>query len=310
MTPLRIDTHKHIVPPSYKAWLERRGITAGGKPIPYWSPDDALRFMDANRIGFAVLSLSTPGAYIGDAAETKIKARELNAETAEIVAKHSKRFGFFATLALPDVEAAAAEAVHALDVLKADGIVLLTNTAGVYLGDRSLDPLMQVLNARNAVVFVHPGDLPAPPVPGIEHFVADFLLDSVRAAINIAKSGTLERTPNIRFILSHGGGFLPFAAARVARACTPNGDTKVGLALLRRFYFDTAIASSEFSLPSLFAFADPTHITFGSDRPYADVDRATWFTKELDRYPMDEKLRAAIARDNALALFPRLKSIV
>lgn len=310
MAPARIDTHHHIVTPRYRAWLEARGKTAGGKAIPAWSPVQALRFMDANQIAIAVLSVSTPGAFVGDKSEAREQARILNTETAEVVAGNRRRFGFFATAALPDVEASIHETTFALDHLSADGVVLLTNTDGVYLGDPSLDPLMAALNERRAVVFVHPGEPPMAPVPGIEAFVTDFLLDSVRAALNITKSGTLERYPDVRFILSHGGGFLPFAAARVGAAVSPDGKMDSGLQRLRKFYFDTALASSAYALPSLLAFADPERITFGSDVPYATETRSGWFTSELDRFELGSELRAAIAAKNALTLFPRLAALL
>src|SRR5262245_5962227 len=133
----RVDTHHHIVTPRYRAWLEQRGKTAGGRAIPDWSVDKALRFMDANKVAVAILSVSTPGAFVGDVSEARSQAQALNAETAEVVARHRDRFGFFATLSLPDVDASIAEATFALDRLGADGVVLLTNTAGVYLGDPS-----------------------------------------------------------------------------------------------------------------------------------------------------------------------------
>jgi predicted TIM-barrel fold metal-dependent hydrolase len=106
--------------------------------------------------------------------------------------------------------------------------------------------------------------------------------------------------------LSHAGGFIPFAAYRIARACAPDGNTAAGMEMLRRFYMDTAIASSSTSLPGVFAFAHPSRITFGSDLPYATPRRAGAFTSMLDKYPMDAKSRAAVARENAVALFPRL----
>lgn len=301
----RIDTHHHIVPSAYREWLKKRGLTAGGMPIPQWSPDSALSFMDAHQIRAAVLSVSTPGAYIGDAAEAKEMARVLNIETAKVVSQRTDRFGFFATLCLPDVESAIAEADFAFDDLKADGVVLMTNTDGVYLGDPRLEPLMRALNQRHAVVFLHPGALPAKPAAGVEPYVADFLLDTVRTAVSICKAGWFEKFPDLRFILSHAGGFIPFAAYRVARACASDGDAQKGMEALRRFYMDTAVASSPTSLPSLLAFADPRHITFGSDLPYANAARAGTFTAMLDAYPMAPKLRADIARNNACKLFPR-----
>jgi 6-methylsalicylate decarboxylase len=302
----RIDTHHHIVPGFYRDWLERNGHTAGGMPIPQWTPDSSLSFMDAHKIATAIFSVSTPGAYIGNAAEAREIARRVNIETAQIVAKNPARFGFFATLCLPDIEGSIEEARRAFDELKADGVVLMTNTDGVYMGDPSLEPLMSQLNERAAVVFLHPGALPGKLVPGVEAFVADLLLDTVRSAVSICKAGWFERFPNLRFILSHAGGFIPFAAYRIARACAPDRTVVEGLERLKRFYVDTAVASSPTSLPSVLAFAPPSRITFGSDLPYANASRAGAFTSMLDDYPMDGKLRAAIARENALALFPRL----
>jgi len=201
---------------------------------------------------------------------------------------------------------AIAEAAYALDVLKADGVVLLANVHGQYLGDAAFDPLMAALNERGAAVFVHPSHLPGPDVPGIPAFAADFLLDTTRAALNIAKSGALERYPDLKIILSHAGGFVPYAAERMARVISPDGQTPGGLARLRKFWFDTALSSSPYALPALLAFADPARITFGSDWPYAPAERSLHFTRLLEDYPLTEAQRHAIDRGNAEALFPRL----
>ncbi|HEX2544278.1 MAG TPA: amidohydrolase family protein [Ramlibacter sp.] len=303
---MRIDTHHHIVPPAYRAWLQNRGVTAGGLPIPEWSLETALDLMDAARVRTSIMSVSTPGVHLGDDAEARDKAREVNEYAAGIVRQHPERFGFFATLTLPDLEGAIAEAVYALDVLQADGVVLLTNVNGVYFGDASLEPLMAELNRRQAVVFIHPSHLPAEPVPGIPPFAADFLLDTTRAAINYAKSGALERYPDLKIILSHAGGFLPYAAERVARVCSPDGQNPGGIARLKQFWFDTALSSSPYAMPSLLAFADPGKITFGSDWPYAPKPRSLHFAGMLDAFEMSDAQRHAIDRGNAQRLFPRL----
>lgn len=305
-THRRIDTHHHLVPPAYAAWLKARGLDAGGLPIPDWSEEGALDMLEAAGIQTGILSVSTPGVHLGDDAEAREKAREVNEFAAALVARHPGRLGFFATLTLPDVEGAMAEAAHALDVLKADGVVLLANVRGTYLGDPAWEPLMALLHARKAVVFVHPSELPCAPVPGIPPFAADFLLDTTRAAIHYAQSGALERYPDLKIILSHAGGFLPYAAERVARICSPDGQNPGGIARLRRFYFDTALSSSPYALPALLAFADPTHITYGSDWPYAPKARGLHFAQMLDEFPLTSAQREAIDRGNALRLFPRL----
>lgn len=302
----KIDTHHHIVPPRYAAWLESRGINAGGLPIPSWSIEGSLDLMDASGIGSSILSVSTPGVHLGDNLDARRMAREVNEFTAEQVAQHPSRFGFFATLTLPDVEGAIAEVDYAFSTLKADGVVLLANVHGTYLGDESWAPLMARLNEHRAIVFIHPSSLPCASVPSIPPFAADFLLDTTRAAINIARAGWLERYPDVRIILSHAGGFLPFAAERVARIVSADGTIDGGIARLRRFYFDTALSSSPYALPSLLAFADPSHITFGSDWPYAAKERSLHFTHRLAEYPLEAAQRDSIYRTNALSLFPRL----
>ncbi|HOB65577.1 amidohydrolase family protein [Ottowia sp.] len=305
--PVRIDTHQHIVPPTYAAWLAARGLNAGGRAIPHWSVDGAQELMHGAGIASAILSVSTPGVHLGDDTEARDKAREVNEFAASVMRHDPARFGYFATLTLPHVAGAIAEAEHALDHLGADGVVLLANVNGTYLGDPAWEPLMAALNARQAVVFVHPSSLPTPPVPGIAPFVADFLLDTTRAAINLARTGCLERYPDLKIILSHAGGFVPFAAERMARACSDSGeDTAQGLARLRRFYFDLALSSSPYALPSLLAFADPARITYGSDWPFAPHARSLHFARLLDEYALTPAQRHAIDRGNAEKLFPRL----
>src|SRR5690349_18622758 len=98
----RIDTHNHIVPAPYADWLRSKGLDAGGLPIPEWSPESAIAFMDKHRIQTAIMSVSTPGVHLGDDSEAREKAREVNEYAAEVVRKHPGRFGFFATLCLPD----------------------------------------------------------------------------------------------------------------------------------------------------------------------------------------------------------------
>ena len=234
-------------------------------------------------------------------------ARDVNEYAAAVVRDHPGRFGFFATLTLPDIEGSVVELGHALDVLNADGVVLLANNRGVYLGDPAFDPLFDELNRRRAVVFIHPSVLPGlEPLDGLPPFVADFLPDSTRAAIRLGASGTLDRCPDIRFILSHGGGFVPYAAARISAAASPMGEAADGLAKLRSFYFDTALSSSPYALPSLLAFAQAGHVLFGSDWPYAPARTVGSFVKMYERYDLGPAERASIDRTAAEELFPRL----
>ncbi|MCF3941410.1 MULTISPECIES: amidohydrolase family protein [Gordonia] len=306
----RIDTHHHLIPPSYRAALAAAGIdAAGGRDLPDWSPDTSIETMDALAVHTAILSVSTPGTtFLDDAAAAVRLASELNDYCADLIQDRPQRFGFFATLPTPRAELATAEAIRALDDLRADGVVLLANSAGRYLGEPGLEPLWSELNARKAVAFIHPAELPGTAVSGVPPFAADFLLDTTRAAYLLVRNKIREQYPDIRFLLSHGGGFVPYAAHRMAIAIA--GDT--GRSILdaldefRTFYFDLALTASTTSLPSLLAFAQPGHITFGSDWPFAPLTAGSYFAANLENYAdLSTQQRDAIGWSNAAQLFPR-----
>jgi 6-methylsalicylate decarboxylase len=302
----RIDTHSHVVPPDYADWLRDHLALAGGLPIPSWDAVAALDVMDNHGIAAAVLSVSTPGVHLGDGADARAMARHVNDFAAQVVRDHPGRFGFFATLPLPDVDGALAELDRCFDELDADGVVLLANHRGTYLGDPAFDPVFDELQRRAAVAFVHPSTIPGlDPVDGIPTYVADFLLDTTRAAVNLARRGTLERCPDVRIVLSHAGGIVPYAAHRLALAASPRDHAADGLALLRRFYFDVALSSTPTALPSLLAFTTPDHVTYGSDWPYAPEPAVAGMARLYERFDLDPEARRQIDRDTAAGLFPR-----
>jgi predicted TIM-barrel fold metal-dependent hydrolase len=308
---LRIDTHHHIIPRDYRNALRKASIDeAGGRALPDWSPEGSLQTMADLDVGTAILSVSTPGTtFLPSAADAAALARDLNDYTANLVASQPDRFGFFATIPMPHLDESVTETVRALDDLKADGVVLLANNAGTYLGEDGQDELFATLDERAAVVFIHPADLPGPTVPGVAPFAVDFLLDTSRAAYLLVRNGIRRKYPNIKFILSHAGGFVPYASHRLALAITADTGRSPADSLedFSSFYFDTALSSSAAALPTLLAFAQPGHITFGSDWPFAPVTAGKLFAAGLDTYAgLDAQTRDAINRTNALALFPRL----
>jgi predicted TIM-barrel fold metal-dependent hydrolase len=254
--------------------------------MPDWTPDAALETMATLDVATAILSVSVPGtAFLPRPADAAALARDVNDYSADLVGHSPDRFGFFATVPLPHVDHAVAETV------------------------RALDELFAAPDARSAVAFVHPATLPGPEVPGIPPFATDFLLDTTRAAYLLVSNGVRHRYPNIRFILGHAGGFVPYASHRMA--VTIFGETGRSpfevLDDFAGFYFDTALSSSPAALPTLLAFAKPGHVTFGSDWPFAPLPASQYFAEGLDDYAdLDGSARAAIDHGNALALFPRL----
>jgi 6-methylsalicylate decarboxylase len=310
---VRVDTHHHTIPPDYRKALRRAGIDeAGGRALPDWSPEGSLQMMAELDVATAILSVSTPGTtFLPNPADAAALARDLNDYGADVVASAPERFGFFATVPMPHIEESVAEVVRSLDDLNADGVVLLANNAGTYVGEDGQDDLWAALDERAAVVFIHPADLPGPTVPGVAPFAADFLLDTTRAAYLLVRNGLRRKYPNIKFILSHAGGFVPYASHRMALAIMAETGASPADTLddFSSFYFDTALSSSSTVLPTLLAFAKPGHTTFGSDWPFAPVAAGQYFAAGLETYDaLDDGGRAAIERTNALALFPRLGS--
>ncbi|WP_068181185.1 amidohydrolase family protein [Mycobacterium sp. UM_CSW] len=308
---LRIDTHHHAIPSFYRDLLRKAKIDEeSGRALPEWSPEESLQTMGELNVATAILSVSTPGtAFLRDAKDAAPLARDINDYLAELVRAQPDRFGFFATVPMPHVRESVDEVTRSLDELHADGVVLLANNAGTYLGQDGQNDLFAALDARSAVVFIHPANLPGPVVDGVPPFAADFLLDTTRAAYLLVRNEICRKYPNIRFILSHAGGFVPYASHRMALGILSDTGRSPTDSLddFASFYFDTALSSSAAALPSLLAFAKPGHVTFGSDWPFAPVAAGKLFAAGLETYPgLDADARTAIERTNALRLFPRL----
>jgi 6-methylsalicylate decarboxylase len=308
-----IDVHFHAIPGFY-----RDALTAAGRGAtistgtPAWSEAAAREVMDANGIATAMLSISQPGVHFGNDAEARRLARRCNDYFAASTAHEPTRFGAFAVTALPDVEGALAEIAFALDQLRLDGVGLLASYGEKFLGDPVFDPVLELLDERQATVFVHPNFHPASRRIdlGLPGFVVEFPFDTTRAAVNLIFSGALTRFPRIRFILAHAGGTLPYLAPRLeaALAIDPRyvGITREQIrSAMRSFWYDTALSAGPAALAALQAVADPSRVLFGSDWPYAPArlvsDSVAGVAAHLPPHMLE-----AVERRNALALFPRL----
>ena len=311
----RIDVHHHIVPPEYVKALAKLGITeSAGIPFPEWSAETALDVMDRQGIKAAITSISYPGVYFGNLAFARDLARRCNEISARLISDHSQQFGAFAVLPLPDVKASLLELEYALDKLRLDGVTLLSSIGKEYLGDPSFDTLHSELNRRKAVVFVHPSVPPGSDVPKLilPPSLIEFTFDTTRAAASLLFSGTLERYPDIRFILSHAGGTVPYLAWRISLGqWLPGISEKVPqgvITYIRRLYYDTALSTSRYTLRSLQELIDISHILFGSDYPFLPEPAVAATISDFQSYDgFTEQDRRVIEWDNALSLFPRLR---
>ncbi|MEM2134811.1 MAG: amidohydrolase family protein [Candidatus Jordarchaeaceae archaeon] len=315
--PHRIDIHHHIVPREYLKSLNSLGITkTSGVTFPQWSESEMLEVMNRNGIRTAITSISSPGVFFGDSTFARDLARKCNEISAKLLADNPQRLGAFATLPLPDVDSALNEIDYALGALGLDGVVLMTNFGGRYLGDPLFEPVFEELNRRKAVVFVHPTD-PAggnPIGPNIPNSLYEYTFDTTRTITNLIYGGTLERNPHVKFIFAHAGGTIPFLAWRISLGIfmIPNAAKNAPqgfINYLKKIYYDTALSTTSYSLRSLQELVKPSQILFGSDYPFAPENLTAEQIKQLTGYDgFDAEARAQIERRNAIRLFPRLQT--
>lgn len=307
-----IDVHHHIVPPFYLAENADRIAASRGGQISAawleWTPDRALAAMDESDVEAAVISLSTPGVWFGDVQAARDTARRCNEYAAELARRVPARFGRFATIPLPDVEGALEEINYALDVLRADGIGLLTSYGDRWLGDPAFDDVLDLLNARKAVVFVHPTTPTCCRnlLPAVSPIIAEVPQDTTRAVSNLLLTGAFARYRDIRFIFTHAGGSIPMVACRMGQYAPPNLAEVAPDGIeheLRRLYYDIAGTAYRPAIAALTSLVPISQVLFGSDHPYVPLSETAVGLKALELTAAD---RLAIGRENALALLPQL----
>ena len=296
----RIDVHHHVVPPQY---------ADNSLPVTIPDAEAQLGSMDSWGIRAAITSL-TPRVVLKNINRLRAVARDCNEFQARRSHDHPSRLGSFALLPLPDVDGALKELTYALDILHLDGVGLFSSVNDCYLGDPAFDPVFDELNRRKAVVFIHPTHCEAPEHTGLRAppFAVEYVFDTTRAIVNLIYTGTIKRCPDIRFIVAHGGGAVPFLAQRIAMMEGHRGAKNVTdvIPTLRALYYETASTTSAFALRSLQEFADPAHILWGSDLPFVYGARLQQEVDHWQHYDgFDAAARAAVEEHNALQLFPR-----
>lgn len=323
----KIDVHHHITPGEYVNKLSSIGITESyGQPFPKWTPETSLSFMKKLGIDAAVMSISTPGICLKDDQFAKSLARTCNDYMAEVKKNYPGRFGGFATIPLANIPDAIEELNYAMDGLNLDGVGLFTHYNGKYLGDPAFEDFFVELNKRKAVVYIHPTDPIGQYDPNLE--IANSLIEApfetTRAVTNLIHSGTTKRHPDVRYILSHGGGTVPYLAWRIAlsmyvkKEARPSvlrmiydfmieGGPVSGLKVLRNMYYDTALSSSPYALRAMQELVGSSHIVFGTDLPFSEKV-APLAVKDLKKYPgFSEEDFKAIDYKNCHRLFPQFQ---
>lgn len=285
--------------------------------IPQWTVSEDRAFSASNNIRTAILSVSTPGvSHIADPEASATTARAMNEYCASLRDQDPRYYGFFATVpSLEHTSHVLREIRHAFDVLHADGVTLFTRygAGDGYLGNERYVPVWEELNARKAVVFVHPLNnkhaelfhekLPAP--------AFDWPHETGRTAMDLILHRRLRQFPDVKIILSHAGGTLPALVRRATIVAEPEFGAVMSaddiFTQAKSFYFDLALSGGPELLPLILGFAEKGHVLFGSDYPHATEKISNRYTKFIEEYDLDEEKRKEIYHGAAEALFPRFK---
>jgi predicted TIM-barrel fold metal-dependent hydrolase len=311
----RVDVHHHFYPPQYLDAMKqvpgRDGSGAAFPGVSQWTTARTIEEMDKHGVTTAILSLSPPGPRMLDTQGNRKLARICSEYGGQMARDNPGRFGMFAPMPMPDIDGTLEEIAYALDMLKADGIGLMTSYGDNWIGDPAFDPVFDELNRRKALVYVHP--LAANCSMGLMDWVPDALIeyphDTSRAILSLMFSGSLNRFPAIRFIFCHGGGTIPMLAGRINHS----GSNRAFLSRvpkgidyeLRKLHYDVALAAFKPSLAALFSYVPMSQILLGSDYPFSSIGLSIEGLNEIGLSPTDAD---AIYRANAERLIPRLRS--
>ena len=304
-----IDVHHHVFPPAFMAVARANSVSPAA--IEQWTLARTLDEMERNGIATAIASITQPGVWYGQVEQARTLSRQCNEYMAQLASDHPGRFGFFASVPLPDTEGSLRELAYALDVLKADGIGLITSYGDKWPGDPAYAPVFEELNRRKAVVYFHPtgADCCRGLMPSVTPNIIEYPHDTARAITSLLFTGSFLKYRDIRFLFSHAGGTLPVLAGRIEQLATPKDKAEKmpqGLNFeLARLYYEMANSANRSAMDALKNIVPLSQVMLGSDYPYVPVG----VTNEgLNNLGLSAAELKGIRRDNALTLLPRLKA--
>ncbi|KAL2193149.1 amidohydrolase family protein [Corynascus similis CBS 632.67] len=305
-----IDVHHHLIPQRFRELWFSNIEKARGLVLPKWEPEGTLGLIDEVGLSAIILSMGHPvHPYVKDPSEIGPICREINEYTAKLRDEHPDKLGFLATLPPMDSPEVCIEEIrYAFDVLKADGVVIFSSYSKRYLGHPDFRAVWAELNSRKAVALIHPGFEGMDPIEEPRHFaptVIDWTHETTRTACHLITTGITRQFPDVKIILSHAGGTLPYVIRRAANLCCRihlvDFSEEEFIEEARKFYIDVAFSAYDPQLRLLKEFAKPGHVLFGSDYPWEHGPVVASQLGASDRVFASETL------DAALQLFPRLK---
>jgi 6-methylsalicylate decarboxylase len=310
--PYRFDVHYHHIAP---AWLGEDAVAKTLPPLVIkqareWTPQRAIEEMDRNAVATAVVSVSNPGIWFGDAPQGRRLARACNEYAAQLGRDHPGRFGSFAALPLPDTDGSLNEIAYAFDSLKADGVGLFTSYGDKWIADPAFAPVFEELNRRNAVVYVHPI---APAccrslIPGMPAAVIEYPIDTTRAILQWVMTKSTEHYPNIRIVFSHAGGLIVAGVGRLSILIETQPPLRQRMpenlvGEIGKLYYEISSSSDPVTMTALRAIVPNSHILLGTDSPFGPMSPTI---DQLQSLGLPKADMIAIERDNARTLMPHL----
>jgi aminocarboxymuconate-semialdehyde decarboxylase len=314
---MRYDLHTHYYPAAFFEAIEAHGVefSFGADPTgrtiityqgarffgitpPMTDPARRLEDMDCVGIDVEVLSLSTPNVFFADGARQAEVARIMNDAYAELIARHPTRFKGFASIPMDDPDAALREVYHAIDDLKLNGVILLSNIRGRALTDPMYRPFFEEANRMGLCIFLHPM-LPAHAAPFNEYVLGPlvgFPFDTTLAVARMCFSGMLRELPDIKWVIGHLGGAIPYLMERLDSGFRDFAECRVKIdappsTYLKRLHYDT-VTFSPHNLRLAYDLVGPDHMVMGSDYPHllGSIDRAVSSIEAMD-IPAEDKAR-------------------
>ena len=306
---MKFDLHTHYYPPSFfdlirrtpgdfsfgtdptgRTIIRHRGARFFGVTAPMTDPMQRLADMDRVGIDVEVLSVSTPNVFFAEGAGQVEVARAVNDAYAELIAQHPKRFKGFASIPMDAPDAALRELDRALGELKLSGVVLLSNIRGRALTDASYRPFFEEANRRRLCIFLHPM-IPVASEVFNEYVLGPlvgFPFDTSLAVARMCFRGIFRDFPNIRWVIGHLGGAIPYLMERLDNGYRDFAECREHIdalpsTYLKQLHYDTV----SFSGPALRIVREMVgvdHMVMGSDYPHmlGSIDRAVTSIEGLD----------------------------